>query len=599
MIVRRLPALTAFALLILMGLAVLASRSRLAGTLRAPDVDFAALAASRVPLPADLEKLAVAASRAVLAQDRAAFDSLATRGREPRLVFVSVRGADGPVEVRAGFGRGVKESLARALDVPRRNSGKVTSVKVDFVQSVAAVRGDPRVSAVEWPRDLRGLGWSSFPGLGILPEEIVRAGILSRQGLFQPARIGRLVEWRRDLEGRTREQLGPRADETLWSFTTRSWFIDARGARELYRGHPKDAGLGRERVLVAAREGAEYLARSTRGDGRFDYVYLPKSDHVTDTYNIVRHAGTIYSMLDVWETTRDAETLAAADRALRFLERSIEPWPGEDGCRVLHYGGKVKLGGIALAVVALCEHATVTGKSTWNKTAQSLGRSLLRMQGADGKFLHQMSWPDLDPLEFRSQYYPGEAQLALCRLHQLDGDSRWIDAAERGARYLIEVRDRGVETLSLTHDHWLLYALDALWRARPKELWVDHGMRISKAITAGQRREVEWPDHRGSWGRRPRATPAATRNEGLLAAYRLARDAGRPEELARLAEAIRLGLAFQETCRIGPERGLYLPDPARARGGVTRDLDNFEVRIDYVQHAISALIAAYRVPELW
>ena len=47
---------------------------------------------------------------------------------------------------------------------------------------------------------------------------------------------------------------------------------------------------------------------------------------------------------------------------------------------------------------------------------------------------------------------------------------------------------------------------------------------------------------------------------------------------------------FQLGTQIGPPRALFLPDSQRVLGGFARSLTNFEIRIDYVQHNISALL---------
>ena len=48
--------------------------------------------------------------------------------------------------------------------------------------------------------------------------------------------------------------------------------------------------------------------------------------------------------------------------------------------------------------------------------------------------------------------------------------------------------------------------------------------------------------------------------------------------------------AFQRRCQLTPENALYLPRPDRALGGFRRSLTHWEVRIDYVQHNLSALL---------
>ena len=191
---------------------------------------------------------------------------------------------------------------------------------------------------------------------------------------------------------------------------------------------------------------------------------------------------------------------------------------------------------------------------------------------------------------FSSEYYPGEAVLALVRLYSVDPDEKWLDAAEKAARYLIQVRDGGIPPAAQIHDHWLLYALNELHRLRPDEMYVAHSRRIAEAILRAQIPPGGVPDWGGGYGTPPRSTPAATRNEGLCAAYRLERDFGEPERAARVLEGIRLGTAFALQTQCLPESALYLPNPRAALGGFRRSLTDYSIRMDYVQHNLSALL---------
>ncbi|HEY5658002.1 MAG TPA: hypothetical protein VIY27_09450, partial [Myxococcota bacterium] len=73
---------------------------------------------------------------------------------------------------------------------------------------------------------------------------------------------------------------------------------------------------------------------------------------------------------------------------------------------------------------------------------------------------------------------PGAAVLALVRLYGVDPRARWLNAAERAARYLI--RDRAGDGASdgPPPDHWLLHGLDELHRLRPRALYRDHTARF-------------------------------------------------------------------------------------------------------------------------
>ena len=184
------------------------------------------------------------------------------------------------------------------------------------------------------------------------------------------------------------------------------------------------------------------------------------------------------------------------------------------------------------------------------------------------------------------------------RTDAIDPSPARLDAAEKGAEWLINVRDIGLRPHELQADHWLLYALDDLYRQRPKQLYLDHAMKIAQGMIGAQVLESPFEDHIGSWLKPPpRATPASTRNEGLIRAYRLARDFHRPDDARAIREALERGMKFQMQCQLGPAAVMLHPDPQRALGGVRGSLYDDEVRIDYVQHFISAQLGMYQLME--
>jgi len=84
--------------------------------------------------------------------------------------------------------------------------------------------------------------------------------------------------------------------------------------------------------------------------------------------------------------------------------------------------------------------------------------------------------------------------------------------------------------------------------------------------------------------------------EGLCAAYTLAKDFGQHEEMqSKILECIRRCAAFQMQTQFYTESTLYLKNPAMAEGGFHQSLTNYETRIDYVQHNVSALLALDRI----
>jgi hypothetical protein len=330
-------------------------------------------------------------------------------------------------------------------------------------------------------------------------------------------------------------------------------------------------------LLDSATLAGEYLIRSVDEDGKFIYQYDPTTDQVANKYNILRHAGTIYSMLELYEVTQNEELLEAAERALAYLAQQIEPCEAklpDSACLIER--GYTKIGGNGLAIVAIAQYAEVTDDEKYIPTAQALARFIVSNQSKEGEFWpHKIAFPSMEADDFVSEYYPGEALLALNRLYELDGNQEWITAAHNGINWLIEVRDKGKSTKKLPHDHWLLYAMyDQSIHEKVPASFVDHAMKIVDSI-------LDMQKEGGNYYTPPRSTPTATRSEGLYAAYKLALDNKYEDKTEDIFNGIELGIGFQLQTQFtkGPAIGAFHEGP-----------ENTTVRIDYVQHNISSIL---------
>lgn len=359
---------------------------------------------------------------------------------------------------------------------------------------------------------------------------------------------------------------------------------------------PADVAESGPDFLGPARAGGAYLVRMTEADGRFVYDYDPHRDRENVVaYNMLRHAGSIYAMCELYEVAPDPALRAAIARAIGFMKQRIRPYQQRpDQAVLLDRFEKIKLGGNALGILALVQHARITGERGDLEVMRQLARWMLSTQTPAGEFTpHIIDVETNKPDDHVSAYYPGEAILALLRLHDLDPDPAWLDAAERAARWLIEVRDRDRPIEDLPHDHWLLYGLNELHRKRPDALWLDHAAKLVEAILRTQHgADAPRPEWAGGWYVPARTTPTATRVEGLLAAAALFRDHDRAADAARAHAAALAGIAFFCRAQHQPDDGF--PNWSRAQGGFGETLTEEDTRIDYVQHAISALLAAHR-----
>lgn len=362
---------------------------------------------------------------------------------------------------------------------------------------------------------------------------------------------------------------------------------------------PPTVSVQKDSLLYAAILGADYLVNALNPDGSYIYEYNPKTGHISSNYNILRHAGTTYSILEVYEATGKEKYLEAAKRALEFLNSTIVPCKSENpntSCVVEN--GEVKLGGNALAVIAMAKFTSLTGDDKYVPVMQSLASWMEVSMGVSGEFeVHKQSHPQGNRSRFISNYYPGEAILAFNRLFAVDGNSAWLDTAEKGAKWLINIRDMNKTQDDIGHDHWLLYALYDLYRSRPDPLYLKHAFRITESILLRQRQQTD-TDHSdwiGSYYTPPRSTPTATRTEGLVSAYHLARLAGDILGTKHILNGINLGIQFELRTQCNRKRSEEFGNPTKALGGFFESLDTYNIRIDYVQHNISALLGYYNI----
>ena len=341
------------------------------------------------------------------------------------------------------------------------------------------------------------------------------------------------------------------------------------------------------RLVEAARSGGDYLLRVQKPDGGFNYYYDADQDRFEPRrYNIVRHAGTAISLFDLYAATRDSRYLESARRAVRFLCTRFRHARGTQGSYVLDYDGKAKLGASGLALVALTRQIELDPKNGNRRSAEGFAKLILALQRKDGSFEMRYKLRGNEQVFSESLYYPGEAMLGLIRFHGLNHDSRLLDAASRGADYLIK---RQQSMNELPADAWFMQALEALYNIGHEKRYAEHAIALAEAMIADQYTEDAPQGYEGGFGPgSPRGTPAASRSEGLVAAYRIARATG-DVRAAKIASALKASARFQLAQQL-TAGAAGARNPRLAAGGFREGLTSMKIRIDYVQHNISSLL---------
>ena len=547
-----------------------------------------------VSLTPELRSQLLAAARARLSGGKVAPVAEPEPGGT-RLVMVSLSRPSSPAAV--GVGRA--GSLAAALEAAVGEAGALlraeeragARLKIDVLSELLPEEefdshGKSRLEA--GPDGL----WLPKPDLWLLPEEIVANRLVDKDGDLHGPRLRQLfassARKQREIPGNP-----GKSGEKLRRAHFESLAEGPDGAPlALYRGNTLEPAITPASLLAAARTGGDYLVRHQSPDGQFDYLYEPQSDSVPSKSNQLRHAGTCYALFELYKATEERAYLEAGEKGLAALARDIRPIDakaGEPPVLALAEDSEAKLGGAALALLAMLRHEEVAGPSAYREKLAPLGRFLVAQQDPDGHFRSKHFFGAPDPHDFDSIYYPGEAILALTRLHQLDGNPLLLATARKGADWLIQVRDAGKAISDLPHDHWLLIGLNDLEERTVERLYIEQAQKIAQSILEAQWAEkAPQPDWRGGFYDPPRSTPTATRGEALVAMVKLAERRHLPSEAYR--KALVAMAAFQLRTQLRPENVLYLPRPDRSLGGFRRSLTVWEVRIDYVQHNLSSLL---------
>ncbi len=357
---------------------------------------------------------------------------------------------------------------------------------------------------------------------------------------------------------------------------------------------------------------AGYLVRACGENGMFTYRVNTNPDvTIRPAYNILRHAGAIYALAMYEQARPHKDTRAALARAVGFIKKkTMAPMPGRDDLLGVwsrsEVGGEsvypqVKLVGVGLGLVALLSAEKVCPGTTPMDDLRKVGRCILFMQKKDGSFYSKYipAWGGLRG-EWVSLYYPGEAALGLMMLYEKDPSPEWLDGAADAIAYL--ARSRAGKSV-VEADHWALLATARLISVYDKsnqpvsrEAMLNHARQICNRILNDQVQcPADAPEH-GCFRNDGSTCPTAIRLEGLLSALTFL-----PAEdkllIERIDKAVDSGMSFLLRSQI--RSGKYAGGIPRAICVLPKDHPQFsesfnkratEIRIDYVQHALSAMI---------
>lgn len=382
-------------------------------------------------------------------------------------------------------------------------------------------------------------------------------------------------------------------DRLIYPFASTGAFFD--GAT-VYPLHPSGLNAGRRiidkldvgQVTSLIYDASEFLARQVGPDGRFVYGYHPCFDRQIGTYNTLRHASTTFAMIEAYELTCSPILREAICQSISCLTRDLIVHAllpnGRIAAFLVEANNEIKLGGNAVALLALAKYASVFNDEKHHQLMERLASGICFMQDEKtGAFRHVLTFPSLETRqEFRTIYYEGEAAFALMRLYDQIRDERWLNAVELAFGHFIR------NDHARHHDHWLAYCANELTRHRPEERYY----RFAVDNIAGHLDFVA-----------NRITTFPTLLELMMATRqvlaRLQIDGRFPHLLDkinpdRFERALEKRAHYLLNGHFWPEMAMFMRNPKKIVGSFFIRHHAFRVRIDDVEHYLSGYIAYLR-----
>lgn len=329
-----------------------------------------------------------------------------------------------------------------------------------------------------------------------------------------------------------------------------------------------DADYAKEIIYNAS----SFLMDQVQEDGKFIYGIGPQYDNEINDYNILRHTGTIWSLICRYRIFPDETLKKMIDDTIEYMLSQIRY--DEDGAGYIYEedSDEIKLGGNGIAILALTEYMDLFQNDDFREVCEALGEGILKQQDPeDGSYWHIL-WYDFSKLEkFRTVYYDGECTFGLTRLYSLTGDQKWLDAACKAIDHFI------AEDYTQYRDHWVAYSLNEVTKYLDRQEYYDFALANA---TKNYKRIMG------------RARTYPTNLELLISAFETWQrmvdkgiDTG-DFNVQDLLDAIAARANRQLSGYFYPELAMYMANPQRILGSFMMRNDRFRVRIDDVQHNI-------------
>jgi len=374
----------------------------------------------------------------------------------------------------------------------------------------------------------------------------------------------------------------------------------------------------RGEIDEAIERAHNYLNEQISADGKFIYRrHIDQNIHLQPEYNILRHLGSIYSLVMMNYYRPGSMNDVKVASSIRFIKENTFEKFHDDGIAIWTTAGLtangegadlMKLGSAGLALISLAPMVDRFPDVISRDLLKQIGNTIIYFQKPDGDF-HSIMYRDGSfDKGWKSLFYPGQAIFGLFELFRITQEKQYLDAAIKSLLYLESSR-RNISSEDMPADHWSLIASAKILGYdgvdnEIKQRILSHAEKVVRAILSLQIKQSRFESLVGGFSLNGDITLTSTNVEGLNAIYPFLSD----RELMRQTKScmdLAMGFILRSQIREAPFQGAWTramtrydigPDKiGRTEGFIDRKRRQHneaagEIRIDYVQHSLSALI---------
>lgn len=320
------------------------------------------------------------------------------------------------------------------------------------------------------------------------------------------------------------------------------------------------------------------LLAAMNENGKYVYGYNSNIASKINSYNILRHAGSTWSLILYYKEYPSIELKRTIEDAIEYLIDNFTVDYNNDITFVVERkSAEIKLGGNALALLMLAEYNLVFSDSKYDDISKKIAAGIIYMQNEDGSFNHIL---DLDfnvEEKFRTIYYDGEATFALLKYYKVNKNEILLDKAKKSIDYFIN------NNYEQYRDQWISYALNEYVK-------INGDNRYLEFAFLNYTYNKQKLDNNKSFGPTRLELLMTTLDTYNYAIKNIDSVVLKNFNLEELKNSIEINFQTLFNFYISEEVAMYLNNPILVLNGFHDIKSNFRMRIDDLQHSLLGIM---------